>query len=152
MGSSARSRFHFPPRYFPFACPLRLCCFITVRAATSLARLPYRPDFWAERLIFSYCRCSFEPTPRRCRFFAIIFLWVPPSDVAAAPGVRPACLCKKAPPAEILSTPAHPRLLTATWKIDGGGAASRTKKLRLLPTARFALERRRYETVAWFAP
>jgi hypothetical protein len=40
------------------------CFFITVRAATSLARLPYRPDFCADFLICSYWRCSFELAPR----------------------------------------------------------------------------------------
>ena len=71
-------RFHLPKklRFFDFhriscgQCPLvwpeRLCCFMTVRAATSLARPPYRPDRWADSLICSYIRCSLLPTPRIC--------------------------------------------------------------------------------------
>src|SRR5262245_4855214 len=37
---------------------------MTVRAATSLARRPYRPDFWADSLMCSYWRRSLELTPR----------------------------------------------------------------------------------------
>src|ERR1044071_31402 len=65
-----------PQSYLPFLCPFRLCCFITVRAATSFARLPYRPERWADLLICSYCRCSFEPTPRRCLLTAIFHLFI----------------------------------------------------------------------------
>src|SRR6266851_8871864 len=57
---------------WPFLCPLSLCCFSTVRAATSSARLPYRPDFLAASLMCSYWRCSFSPTPRTCRFSGIL--------------------------------------------------------------------------------
>jgi hypothetical protein len=35
----------------------------TVRAATSSARAPYRPDFFALCLIFSYCRSRFGLAP-----------------------------------------------------------------------------------------
>ena len=35
----------------------------TVRAATSSARAPYRPDFFALSLIFSYCRSRFGLAP-----------------------------------------------------------------------------------------
>ena len=57
---------------------LRRCCFITARAATSFARLPYLPDFWADFLICSYWRCSLELAPRRCRLTAIFstFPWI----------------------------------------------------------------------------
>jgi len=58
-----RSRF-----YWPFLWPPCLWCFITVRAATSFARLPYRPDFCALSLMCSYSRCSLLLTPRKCFF------------------------------------------------------------------------------------
>ena len=53
-------------RHCPLRWPFSLCCFITVRAATSAARFPYRPDFSASPLMCSYSRCSLLPTPRRC--------------------------------------------------------------------------------------
>lgn len=53
------------------ALPVGSCCFMTVRAATSFAREPYRPDFAALSWMCSYCRCSFSPTPRRCCFLGI---------------------------------------------------------------------------------
>src|SRR6266849_9968969 len=56
---------------WPFLCPFSLCCLSTVRAATSSARLPYRPDFLAASLMCSYWRCSFAPTPRTCLFSGI---------------------------------------------------------------------------------
>jgi hypothetical protein len=49
-------------------CPFSPCSFITVRAATSLARFPYRPSSFALSRMCSYCRCSFADAPRRCFF------------------------------------------------------------------------------------
>src|ERR1700687_2997757 len=59
--------------YCPFLCPFSLCCFMTVRAATSSARSPYRPLFSADSLMCSYWRCSFSPTPFRGFFLGIAF-------------------------------------------------------------------------------
>src|SRR5713226_5474318 len=61
---------------WPFLCPFSLCCFSTVRAATSSARLPYRPDFFAASLMCSYWRCSLSPTPRTCLFPGILTSYV----------------------------------------------------------------------------
>src|SRR5689334_18810187 len=44
---------------------------MTVRAATSSARSPYRPLFSADSLMCSYWRCSFSPTPLRGFFLGI---------------------------------------------------------------------------------
>jgi hypothetical protein len=49
-------------------CPSSPCCFITVRAATSFARFPYRPSSFALSRMCSYWRCSFSDAPRRCFF------------------------------------------------------------------------------------
>jgi hypothetical protein len=48
-------------------------CLFTVRAATSFARLPYRPERCAERLICSYCLWRLELAPLTCLLTAIIF-------------------------------------------------------------------------------
>jgi hypothetical protein len=44
--------------------PFSLRILFTVLAATSSARLPYRPDFLALSLMCSYCRSRFGLTPR----------------------------------------------------------------------------------------
>ena len=49
---------------FDFVSPFSRRILFTVRAATSSARPPYRPDFLALCLICSYCRSRFGLAPR----------------------------------------------------------------------------------------
>src|SRR6202022_3312587 len=57
-------RAFFEPVRLVFVSPFSLRILFTVRAATSSARLPYRPDFRALCLMCSYCRSRFGLAPR----------------------------------------------------------------------------------------
>src|ERR1700694_5243730 len=58
-------------RQRPLLWPFSLCSFSTVRAATSLALLPWRPSFRADSRMCSYWRCSLGPIPLTCSFRGI---------------------------------------------------------------------------------
>jgi hypothetical protein len=53
----------FEPERWALVSPFSRRILFTVRAATSSARAPYRPDFLALCLIFSYCRSRFGLAP-----------------------------------------------------------------------------------------
>jgi len=53
----------FEPDRWALVSPFSRRILFTVRAATSSARAPYRPDFFALCLIFSYCRSRFGLEP-----------------------------------------------------------------------------------------
>src|ERR1700681_1833078 len=53
----------FEPVRLVFVSPFSLRILLTVRAATSSARPPYRPDFRALCLMCSYCRSRFGLAP-----------------------------------------------------------------------------------------
>jgi hypothetical protein len=54
----------FEPDRLDFVSPFSRRILLTVRAATSSARPPYRPDFLALCLMCSYCRSRFGLAPR----------------------------------------------------------------------------------------
>jgi len=54
----------FEPDRWAFVSPFSRRILFTVRAATSSARPPYRPDFLALCLMSSYCRSRFGLAPR----------------------------------------------------------------------------------------
>ena len=54
----------FEPDRWDFVSPFSRRILFTVRAATSSARPPYRPDFLAVCLMCSYCRSRFGLAPR----------------------------------------------------------------------------------------
>jgi hypothetical protein len=57
----------FEPDRWVFVSPFSRRILFTVRAATSSARPPYRPDFFALCLMCSYCRSRFGLAPRGIR-------------------------------------------------------------------------------------
>jgi hypothetical protein len=67
----------FDPDRWDFVSPFSRRILFTVRAATSSARPPYRPDFLALCLMCLYCRSRFGLAPRGIR--------VPPSFVLSGP-------------------------------------------------------------------